>query len=297
MPHFLAWPHAFLLEEGSWREAYIWVPAGLPRRLLHLHRTPVSTWGEPIEPQTVSNPNGEWGLSTEWSALTDLRGGSETVKLICEELLQWKQNRDRKLQKSLCVPYRNCYRTIRRNRCSGSHHSRPKFSCWLSSNSDQTEKLAGKCLCEVQQMWRGTKSGHTESVYKEQTSRWGEKGKRRNYKLIMSCYAWTCPFSISSPSCHTFSTHTRALPLWLRCQRKTPSLYLLCRSSSFSPSQSFSFSPVFFKCCFFKVSQLWNSASLLFSLVGQPVSCGGKHLMSDELAMFALFCVCVCVFQ
>lgn len=59
VPQLLARAHAFLLEEGPRREAYVWVPAGLPRGLLHLHRTPVSAWREPIEPHTEPKTEGQ----------------------------------------------------------------------------------------------------------------------------------------------------------------------------------------------------------------------------------------------
>lgn len=73
VPHFFAWAHAFLLEEGPRGETYLWVSAGLPRGLLHLHRTSVSAWGEPIELHAEPSLNQKWGLCSEWSALTDLR--------------------------------------------------------------------------------------------------------------------------------------------------------------------------------------------------------------------------------
>lgn len=83
VPQLLARAHALLLEEGPGGEAYVRVPAGLPRGLLHLHRTPVSARGEPIEPPTGGGAGGK-NLNTARSALTDLRGNACERIRACE---------------------------------------------------------------------------------------------------------------------------------------------------------------------------------------------------------------------
>lgn len=48
MPCISPWVDAELLEEGTWGETHLWVPAGLPGGLLHLDRASVPAWGQPV---------------------------------------------------------------------------------------------------------------------------------------------------------------------------------------------------------------------------------------------------------
>lgn len=129
----------------------------------------------------------------------------------------------------------------------------------------------------------GIKSGSTERARGEKNKPPVEESKREDISIRHELFSEISLFCcVSTPSSGTFSAHRRALPLWLRCQRK------VCLSwnplSLFFPSSSISvwlsaFLSSFLKCCFFKVSPNnsaleLNFASLFLCLLGQYLSCG-----------------------
>lgn len=131
----------------------------------------------------------------------------------------------------------------------------------------------------------GIKSGSTERARGEKIKLLSKRVRGRIFQSGMSCLVKPPSFPlllrVYTIVWYLFA-HRRALPLWLRCQRK------VCLSwnplSHFFPSSSISvwlsaFLSSFLKCCFFKVSPNnsaleLNFASLFLCLLGQYSSCG-----------------------
>lgn len=129
-------------------------------------------------------------------------------------------------------------------------------------------------------MWEEANQAlQTEREGKEQTSGWREKVKGGIFQSDTSCLTPLLPSSVVSlPSPGTFPAHRRALPLWLRCQRKaclsSRLLCPFCLSSSISVLLSVSdfeyLSPVFSSAASSKclqITPLWNSTLHLYLYV------------------------------
>lgn len=117
----------------------------------------------------------------------------------------------------------------------------------------------------------GTESGSTDGREGKRTMLQSKReGYGRIFQSDMSCLTSLFPSSVVSlcPRLVPFSTHRRALPLWLRCQSKvclsSRPLCPFCLSSSISVRLSVSLSS-FLKCCFFKVSPNNSALELYFA--------------------------------
>lgn len=213
VPHLLARAHAFLLEEGPRGEADFWVPAGFFRGLLHLHRTPVSAWGEPLDLHTWNWT--EQGANANMLTICTNRPQRSTCERMwaCETLGgAWdssvKQNWN--LQKvPKAAPARTSFFLNALSAALRFKAEKQDSSWWGCDRTDYW-------LTEVRLMWEeGTR------IYRQS---WRDRRRREDIsvgwlKLLMSCFASYLPSPvISLPLSGTFSAHGRAPPIWLRWQ-------------------------------------------------------------------------------